>query len=186
MECKINKILLCLTFITIFTIIILSLTIISTAENNYNIEVVETDYEFLNTVGSENQKFNYYTIKIKLKNNGAAESDDITLTIWGEDEIYTRRNGTIKAGKTVEFTFGDVDAPLDNWMVEGTGEHIVNYEYHPTNTSKINDYNSGAGFFKITDGSLDEENTSNTPGFDILLFLLALNFIFIIVKKIKK
>lgn len=179
MKWKINTILLCFSIFIFVIFNILSLTVISVSDRSYNIEVAEKDYKFLQTIGNENQKFNYYDITINLKNNGTEESDDITLKIWEKEEdvnLSVSRNGTIKAGETREFTFGD-------WIVYGTGEHTVMYEYHTTNTSKMNSYNSGSGSFIINDGFIKEEN--NTPGFELILVLLAFVSIFLIKKRRK-
>jgi len=178
MKWKINRVLLCLSIFIFLTLNILSLSIISAADRSYDIEVVGKDYKFLKTVGNENQKFNYYNITITLKNNGAEVSDDITLKIWEKEEdanLSISRNGIIKAGETMEFMFGD-------WVVYGTGEHTAMYEYYTTNTSKMNNYNSGSGFFKINDGSIKEDNT---PGFELVLVLLAFVSIFLIKKRRK-
>ena len=178
MKWKISKVLLCLSIFIFITLNILPLSIISAADRSYDIEVVSTDYNFLKTVGSENQKFDYYNITIALKNNGPEVSDDITLKIWEKEEdanLSIHRNGTIKAGETKEFTFGD-------WVVYGTGEHTVMYEYYTTNTSKMNSYNSGSGSFNINDVSVKEKNT---PGFELVLVLLAFVSIFLIKKRRK-
>jgi hypothetical protein len=178
MKSKLNKTMLLFLIVLVVALNMLSLTIISVAESNYNIEVVGEDYEFLKTVGSENQKFNYYNIVIKLKNNGSEESDDITLTIWEKNEnkslLAISRVGIINAGETMQFMFED-------WVVAGIGEHTVMYEYHPTNTSRINNYNSGSGSFKITAGSI----TENTSGFELVLILFAVISIYLIRRRIK-
>lgn len=176
MKSKLNKALLSsIVFVVLLNMLLL--TIISVADSNYDIEVVDESYKFLKTVG-ENTKFNYYTITIKLKNNGAVESDDMTLTIWEKNENKTllaiSRNGIIGAGETTEFKFED-------WVVAGVGEHTVLYEYNPTNTSRINNYNSGSGSFKINDGSIQD----GTPGFELVLILFAVMSIFLIRRKIK-
>jgi hypothetical protein len=179
MKWKISKVLFSFSIFIFAILNILSLSIISVADRSYNIEVVDKDYKFLQTIGNENQKFNSYDITIKLINNGAEESDDITLKIWEKQEdvnLSVRRNGTIEAGETMEFTFKD-------WIVYGTGEHTVMYEYYTTNTSKMSSYNSGSGSFIINDGTIKEEN--NTPGFELILVLLAFISIFLIKKRRK-
>jgi hypothetical protein len=56
------------------------------------------------------------------------------------------------------------------------------YEYYTTNTSKMNNYNSGSGSFNINEVSI---NQKNTPGFELVLFLLAFVSIFLIKKRRK-
>jgi hypothetical protein len=174
---KLNRLLLYFIFLIFVILNILSFSIISVADSLYNIEVVEKDYQFLRTAGSENLKFNYYTITIRLKNNGAEKSDDITLKIWEKEEgenISILRNASIKPGETIAFRFVD-------WIVQGIGEHTVMYEYYPTDITKINSYNSGKGFFNINDGSIKQDN--NTPGFELFIFLVAFISLFLIEKK---
>ncbi len=177
---KFSRIILFSNIFLLLVFSILTSTISQAQDNQYTIEFVGKEYNFLKTVGNDNQKFNYYTITIKLKNTGFIESDDITLAIWEQNEgkqLATYRNSTIEPGETIEFTFGDDET---DWIVSGTGEHTVMYEYCPTNTTRANNYNSGSGSFKINDGSLEEENT---PGFQIIVILAALLAIILYRKK---
>lgn len=175
MKYKITKVILSF-IISIFLVLIILLSINSLAESNYDIEVVDTDYEFLETM---HQKFNKYDIIITLKNNGDEDSDDITIKVREENEgenLSVFRNGTVKAGETMQFSFED-------WIVSGTGEHTVIYEYFPTNENiETNNYNSGTGSFKINDGSVENEDT---PGFELVLVLLAIISIYLIKRRKK-
>ncbi len=159
-----------------------SLTETCTAkETNYKITVTNTDYKYLKTEGSGNQIFTYYKVIITLYNSGNIESDDITVSIWESNEdkkMAIHRNATIPAGETKRFVFGEDGG---EWIVQGAEGHVLIYEYHATNTSRINNYNSGSGTFKLKDNSASA--TTNTPGFGIILIIIAITTIFILKKK---
>ncbi len=180
MKLRTNKVLLCFIIFIFVILNMLSLSIISVADTgSYNIEVFDEQYEFLKT--HEHVSANYYDIIITLKNNGVVDSDAMTLEIWEKEEdralLSVNKTGVIiNAGEIKEFKF-------EEWVVTGTGEHTVMYEYHPTNKSKINNYNSGSGSFKINDDPIPEENT---PGFELVLFLLVSLSICIVKKRMRR
>ncbi len=177
----INKVILTLVFLSLF------LGYISYSceaqKTDYNIEVVGKDFEFLETKTIGNSKINYYDITVRLKNSGNQVSDDITFAIWEENEgktMQVKRNSVVQPGEIKKFVFSD-------WIVEGTGEHTVIYEYYPTNlnSSEYTSYNSGEGSFKINDGTVKE--TTDTPGFEFLSIIIVICFIlFYIYDKKKK
>mgnify|MGYP006284578287 CR=1 FL=1 len=164
-------------FMLVFLSLVLGYTSYScdAAGENYNIEFVGKDFEFLETKTIGNSKINYYEITVRLTNIGSQVSDDITLAIWEENEgktMQVKRNSTIQPSEIKKFVFSD-------WLVEGTGEHTVIYQYSPTNlnSSEQNSYNSGDGSFKINDGTV-AENT-DTPGFEFISIIIVLYLIVI-------
>ena len=150
-------------------------------ESNYKITVTNTDYRHLKTEGSGNQIFTYYKVIITLYNSGNIESNEITVSIWESNEdkkMAIHRSAVIPAGETKRFIFGEDGG---EWIVQGAPDHVLIYEYHPTNISLMDNYNSGSGTFKLKDNPASA--ATNTPGFEIIIIIIAIGILFFLKKK---
>lgn len=138
-------------------------------DENYGISIVNKSYEVVKTEKLGIQTIVYFKISIILHNSGSSTSEDITVSIWDEnDGLKTLRNGTISSGKSLPFVFGE----NDDWMVVGLGEHNVNIAFSPTNESRKTQYNSGSATLVIS--TYDIINDNSSPGFEIILVVIAI------------
>ena len=138
-------------------------------DENHEISIVNKSYEVVKTEKLGTQTVIYFKISIILHNSGSATSEDITVSIWDEnDGLKTPRNGTIPPGKSLPFVFGE----NDDWMVIGLGEHNVNIIFSPTNESRTTQYNSGSATLAISKD--DAINDNSSPGFEIILVVIAI------------
>jgi len=168
-----------------FLLIVFSSTIIYdnvlSKDENYGIYIENKSYEVVKIENAGTQKIVYFKITIILHNSGDSNSEDITVSIWDEeDELNTIRNGIITAGESRPFIFGD----NDDWMVAGLGEHNLNIAFYPTNESQKTQYNSGFDTFVI--GTNNENNKDSLPGFEITLAFVAITVFIFYKRKYKK
>ena len=138
----------------------------SAEDDHAEISIIGKTYDLLETVGSGAQTAYRYKITITLYNSGDIISEDTTVRITDEYGIPTMYNDTILPQTSIPFVF-------DDWWVVGLGEQTVNIRYYPTNES-INptSYNSGVDTIVLNpDGEGDGEST---PGFEIILLIIAI------------
>jgi hypothetical protein len=136
---------------------------------NQEISIVDKSYEVVKTEKIGTQTVVYFKINITLYNSGNITSEDITVSIWDEnDGLQTHRNGTIPPGKSLPFVFGE----NNDWMVVGLGEHNVNIIFSPTNESRKTQYNSGSSTLIISTD--DTINDNSSPGFEIILIVISI------------
>jgi len=174
---------------------ILFFSMIATASEprDYKLSVENVEYELVKTEGtSAQQTFEFYKITFSLHNDGPDDSDDLEVYIQEskeEDGFRTYRYGTVPAGETETFIFGDVDYDGTQWIVQGAAPHKVYVNYYPalSITDPLNytktSFNSGNYTFNIGDTA---SNNDSIPGFEILIVIGALITITFIKRKKKK
>ena len=160
---------------------------------NYKLSVEKCDYELIKTVGTSPQTtFEYYKVTFLLHNDGPDDSDEMEVTIQEskeDDRESLRRYGTIPAGETETFIFGDVDYDGTQWIVQGAAPHKVYVNYYPTlsiidpkNYTKTS-FNSGNYTLNIGGTA---SNDDSIPGFEILIVIGALITVTFIKRKKEK
>lgn len=150
-------------------------------DENHRIYIEDKSYDVVKIENVGTQKIVYFKIIIILHNSGYGKSEDITVSIWDEeDELNTIKNGTLPAGESRQFIFGD----KDDWMVTGLGEHNLNIAFYPTNESQKTQYNSGFETFVIRTNN--ENIKDSLPGFEITFAFAAIAIFIFYIKKYKK
>ncbi|UCF12584.1 MAG: hypothetical protein JSW06_11225 [Thermoplasmatales archaeon] len=138
-------------------------------DENHEISIENKSYEVVKTEKLGTQTVTYFKISIILHNSDNIISEDITVTIWDENDGHqTHRNGTIPPGKSLPFVFGE----SNDWMVVGLGEHNVNIIFSHTNESRKTQYNSGSSTLVIRTNDAISDNSS--PGFEIILVVISI------------
>jgi len=160
---------------------------------NYKLSVENCEYELVKTEGNTPQQtFEYYKVTFSLHNDGPDDSDQLEVTIQEsreDDRERIKKYGTVPAGETETFIFGDVDYDDTQWIVQGAAPHKVYVNYYPalSITDPLNytktSFNSGNYTFNIGDTA---SNNDSIPGFEILILIGALITITFIKRKKKK
>jgi len=153
--------------------------ICSAEDKNYNISIIDVSYEFVKTVGSGTQIFEYFNINVILRNFGSAGSEDITIELVDEDNL-------IPLTKTYEFAAGESKTFIyDDYVISGTGDHPITINFYPTNNSvEKTQYNSGSRALVVNKEVSSGENS--TPSFEFITLLVAIAAILLFRKKIKR
>jgi hypothetical protein len=172
---KLSKIIgLIIIFLTFSTHLGMVINLSSAEDENYNISIADMTYTFVKTEGIRGREFDYYNVVITLTNSGNVVSDDITVEIIGEDGLPEKRNQIIPANGENNYIFS-------NFYLEKSPEHKINVSYYPSGLTvhERNEYNSGIDSFIISTAS---NNSESTPGFELLLFLIAF-LVYLVIRK---
>ena len=148
----------------------------SAKDRNYDITILDTSYEFLKSVGSGTQTtFEYYKINIVLHNSGPDVSENVTLSIEDPDDLVpVKQNYTFMPDETKTFVFGD----NNNYMIQGTGDHLINVTVYVNESENILAYKQ----MIMNKYGTTPEDTS-TPGFEFILFTISLMMLLVIFKR---
>ncbi|MFO7678313.1 MAG: hypothetical protein R6V50_08045 [Thermoplasmatota archaeon] len=168
--------------------LILFFSTIGISYSNDGIKISNMDYSVVKTEGSGSAIFTYYTIIVTVENRGSAASEPLRVIIFENDETddypgtKTRippssEDGMIvNSGETKDFIFGETN----DWMIQGTAEHMLTVSVHPFN-------NESTVLYSETLTIRGENQIQNeTSGFQSLVFIGSLITLFLIFKKAKK
>jgi hypothetical protein len=107
-----------------------------------------------------------FKIDIILCNAGNSKSDEIEINLTDQEGILLSQRTFLEAGETKTITF--------NWSTINIINQNLRVSYYPSDLDTIwNKFNSGHKTFKIK--VVDDSMTgTSTPGFEIILMLIAI------------
>lgn len=180
-----------IVILTVVSVLFFCIFSVVCSAGSYKLTVEDCKYEKMETVGTSPQTtFVYYKVLFTLKNDGPDDSDELEVTIQEskeDDRERLKRYGTIPAGETVTFHFGDEDYDGTQWIVQGAAPHKVYVNYYPklAITDPLNytktSFNSGNYTFNT-----GKTSSNGSPGFGLLIMLGALSTVAYIRRKKKK
>jgi len=145
------------------------------SEIDYDISILDTNYEVVEIDDSKPTVVVYYKITITLYNSGPSESENVVVVIIDDDvtEDYPGTKTrvprptldppvTIPSGESKDFVFGE----KDTWMILGAWEHTLTVNVHPNNDESITLCST-----TLTINSGDSDNNNATPGFELIAVL---------------
>ena len=111
-----------------------------------------------------------------MQNSGTSTSENTTIQITDEDGFNLTRTAVFSSGESQSFHFND-------YPLQGMVEHIINISYYPTSLESIKtDDNSGTAQLILLEGEGTEDETG-TPGFELIILVIALALIVMIKRK---
>ena len=144
------------------------------AKEDYIISMDEPTYEFIKSKEVGVITWAYFSITVVLHNSGTEPSPEMTVDIKDEYQTPERLNDTLGPGESKVFFFDEVELP----GVEGKNEYKAYISYYPTDELIRNNDNQDAKIFTLKIPGLDD--SSSTPGFEIVFLILAIiSYIFI-------
>jgi len=167
----------------------------SAESNNDGVSIENMSYEVLKSEKFGQYTFVYYKITITLQNSGSQISDNMTVVII-DDDVTDDYPGTktrvphpvadppinIPPGESKDFVFGE----KTEWMVVGTGKHVLNVYVYPNNNESAVPLSIKTFTVSSNGDTGGVPATSNTPGFELIFAICAIFIIFLFTKKRKK
>ena len=149
---------------------------VSSAEDNYKIDIVDKNYKIIKTKQIKDQTWIHYNINIILQNSGNKTSDDITVEIEDMEGFIIKMNATIGPGELKLFNFDDY--PLLEKDVQK-----INISFYPTdNHIPLKNNNHGEDSLILKSNGT---NDNSTPGFEFIFIILS-SLIIILLHYIRK
>lgn len=139
----------------------------------------EPTYEFISEEkNSEGQIIGRrYEIYMYLKNTGDEKTVDLVVNLSDEEETPGLKNYTyFEPGESKTITFG--------WSTRFIRDQTLNIKYYPENLgAERTNNNSGETTLTIVMGDVGGQTTTETPGFDLLIMIVAIILLIIAGKK---
>lgn len=137
-------------------------------ENGSDLDIVgEPEYELINKITRDGNVIGWsYKINVKIKNNGDRQSEETVVRLTDEDDVSLSKTLKIDAGETENILF--------NWSAISNKDQNIEISFFPSNKDKAHtNYNSGSTTFTIIIGDSDGVAGTSTPGFELILTVLA-------------
>lgn len=165
-------------FLTLLLVCTIVLTTSSLGQQQY-VTITDFRYQLSKTDQIGNLEARYFTFWVTFSNTGDAPSNNITAYLEDPDPTM----GLLEIGRFALASTENITITYQNWPTTLTGDLPINISYDPTKPEvESTQYNSGKKSYKISSGN---KNSSDTPGFEIGLLLLAIGIIFFIQRKRK-
>jgi len=134
---------------------------------------IELNHEI---VTNNEVKGRVFFVNVSLENTGNIASDELTVNLTDEEGFTLSKTTTVSASeiKTISFT----------WSTVYLSDQTLHISFYPSDLNKATtQYNHGVTTISVSEEKTEDSN-SNTPGFEIMLLIVA--FIFIIENKKRK
>lgn len=134
----------------------------------------EPEYKLVNEVYKGNELIGWvYEIYVRLKNDGNVRSQELIVSLKDAEGFTLEDRVYIDPGeiKTVNFTWSTLNK-----------NQVLLISYYPSDpNASLDQYNHGSTELNI--GGKSDVSSTTTPGFEILVFTLALLAVIFLVKK---
>jgi hypothetical protein len=145
---------------------------------NPNLSITDVKHQLLSTKTIGARQAHYFAFFITFSNTGDVETDNITV-YFNDPEL----NARLEIGSFTLTPNQNITLVYDEWPTTLLGETTINITYSPTEQGvEHTSYNTGTKAYTFTIGALPDNN--QTPGFEIIIFLLSLiTFILVLEKR---
>lgn len=157
----------------LFYLTLLSLFPVVCHAQNTGLSITSVNAVLIQTKTLANREIHYYKLVVVLHNYGSVPTDQISVKFYDPEYnasttppmILSPANYSLQPGESKIFNFSEWPTPL-------TGDVPLNISFSPTTQNvQVNSYNSGHYHYTLHIGG--GKTTSSTPGFELVIFLIA-------------
>ncbi len=154
------------------SLILLSISPMARCAQNSGVSITSVNAVLLQTKTLGNREVHYYKLIVVLHNYGSTSSSQISVKFHDPEYntsyppmILSPENYSLQPGESKIFNFSE-------WPTQLTGDVPLNISFSPTaQNSEVNLYDAGYYIYMLHIGN--ENSTSSTPGFELVLLFTA-------------
>jgi hypothetical protein len=147
------------------------------SNKDLDISIVSTNTEYIRTRTVVNDKYESYDISIELFNKGPQSTDNLTVKLIDEEDFSFDKKININSTDQETVTFENILLPGE--QTHSVEFQIIDNQNNTLITEKI--YFNKKGIVDPKD-----DDSSEIPGFEIILILIAIISILIVLKRNQK
>jgi hypothetical protein len=158
-----------------------------TAAQNPEISIKSFNSTLVNKKTIGTREFRYFDLFVVIQNTGSGPSDELFVELADPELNTTIKFSTTPAGGTSNFTLQPAEMKtlyIDNWPTSMQGDLSMNISYQPNDPQQTHySYNSGYTVYTIPG---EAKKKSSTPGFELIIGVVAIGLLLVIQRNRKK